>query len=259
MANKTTVTLSILGTSFLLVVMILAELGAAQYPTMPYATKRAGKKKQPWNDGHDKENDLLVTKKAFFDIAIDDEPIGRIVIGLFGETCPVTVQNFAALTRGNFKNDKKLSYNNTIVHRLVQDFVIQMGDVVEMDGSGGRSIYGQYFADENFYLRHWGPGWVAMANSGPDSNNSQFIILLSKARWLDGKHVVFGKILEGMDVVLDMADVDTDDFAFPTVPIQIVDCGIISVKEPFKLDNPDDVEKKERRERRSKRKANKKE
>ena len=104
MANRVTLISSILGSSFLLLVL-LAELGAAQYPAMPFATKRAGKKKQPWNDGHDKENDLLVTKKAFFDIAIDDEEIGRIVIGLFGETCPVTVQNFAALTRGNFKND----------------------------------------------------------------------------------------------------------------------------------------------------------
>jgi hypothetical protein len=77
---------------------------------MPYATQRAGKKKQPWNDGHNKEDDLLVTKKVYFDSAIDDEPVGRIVIGLFGETCPVTVQNFAALARGNFRNDVSGSY-----------------------------------------------------------------------------------------------------------------------------------------------------
>ena len=103
MAAKMTLTTSVLGYSLVLLV-IFAEFVAAQYPAMPFA-RRGGKKKRPWDDGHDKENDLLVTKKAFFDIAIDDEPVGRIEIGLFGDTCPVTVQNFAALTRGNFRND----------------------------------------------------------------------------------------------------------------------------------------------------------
>ncbi|XP_072037738.1 peptidyl-prolyl cis-trans isomerase B-like [Amphiura filiformis] len=248
-------TISILGTSLLLLVA-LAELGAAQYPAMPFT--RRGKKRKSKSDNRsdqDKENDFLVTKKVFFDMAIDDEPIGRIVIGLFGEACPVTVQNFAALARGNFRNDKALTYNNTIVHRIVQDFVIQMGDVVENDGTGGRSIYGQYFADENFYLSHWGPGWVAMANAGPDSNNSQFIILLTTARWLDGKHVVFGKVVEGMDVVEEIAEVETDDFAFPTVPVEIVNCGVMSVKEPYLLENPEETESKKREEKRKARKA----
>jgi len=227
---------------------------AAQPYQQQHQRRQKKRKIKDDRDDHDKKDDLLVTKKVFFDISIDDEPSGRIVIALFGETCPVTVQNFASLARGNFRGDNKLSYNNTIVHRIVQDFVIQMGDVVENDGTGGRSIYGQYFADENFYLSHWGPGWVAMANSGPDSNNSQFIILLSKARWLDRKHVVFGKVVEGMSVVEDIAEVETDEFAFPVVPVEVVNVGVIPVKNPYKIDDPEEEEKKLRKERRSARK-----
>ncbi|XP_033119236.1 peptidyl-prolyl cis-trans isomerase A2-like [Anneissia japonica] len=163
------------------------------------AKKRSTKKVKPWEDpDRDRTNDLLVTKIVYFDIEIDDELIGRFEVGLFGETCPVTVQNFAALARGGWRNDKNMSYKNTIIHRVVPDFVIQMGDITSGDGTGGRSIYGEYFADENFNLRHWGPGYVSMANAGPDTNNSQFFILLNSAKWLDGKHVVFGKVIKGM-------------------------------------------------------------
>ncbi|XP_072167327.1 peptidyl-prolyl cis-trans isomerase B-like [Diadema setosum] len=205
------------------------------------AAKRHGKKRtKPWDDpDRNSENDLLVTKKAFFDVEIDDEPAGRIVIALFGDTCPVTVQNFAALVRGNWRQDKRLSYNNTQVHRIVPDFVIQMGDVTEGDGTGGKSIYGEFFADENFYLRHWGPGWVAMANAGPDKNNSQFYILLTRARWLDGKHVVFGKVVEGMETVEKIAEIETDDVGFPLQPVRIIDCGIKAVPNPYHLPHPE--------------------
>ncbi|XP_071952515.1 peptidyl-prolyl cis-trans isomerase B-like [Antedon mediterranea] len=207
------------------------------------AKKRKARKPKPWEDtDRDRTNDLLVTKKVFFDIEIDDEPAGRFVIALFGETCPVTVQNFAALARGGWRKDKNMSYNNTIVHRVVPDFVIQMGDISNGDGTGGRSIYGEYFADENFNLRHWGPGWVSMANAGTDTNNSQFFILLNSAKWLDGKHVVFGKVIEGMDVVDQIVDEDTNDYAFPDRIIRVSDCGVIPVKEPYHLPHPEGLD-----------------
>ncbi|XP_071488669.1 peptidyl-prolyl cis-trans isomerase B-like [Diadema antillarum] len=218
------------------------------------AAKRHGKKRtKPWDDpDRNSENDLLVTKKAFFDVEIDDEPAGRIVIALFGDTCPVTVQNFAALVRGNWRQDKRLSYNNTQVHRIVPDFVIQMGDVTEGDGTGGKSIYGEFFADENFYIRHWGPGWVAMANAGPDKNNSQFYILLTRARWLDGKHVVFGKVVEGMETVEQIAEIETDDVGFPLQPVRIIDCGIKAVPNPYHLPHPEKEAAKQKRKDRGK-------
>ncbi|XP_033634880.1 peptidyl-prolyl cis-trans isomerase B-like [Asterias rubens] len=201
---------------------------------------KKSKKIKDWEDpDRDNSNDLMVTKKAFFQIEIDDEPVGKVVISLFGETCPVTVQNFAALVRGTSKNRERLSYNDTVVHRIVSDFVIQMGDVTEGDGTGGISIYGKYFDDENFYLRHAGPGWVAMANSGPDTNNSQFFILLTKAGWLDGRHVVFGKVTEGMDIVEKISQIDTDDADFPLKPVRVIDSGIIPVRTPFILTDSD--------------------
>ncbi|XP_035666301.1 peptidyl-prolyl cis-trans isomerase B-like [Branchiostoma floridae] len=190
------------------------------------------KGKKDDKDKKDKDNEeeevpkLLVTKKAWFDVEVDDEPIGRFVVGLFGEMAPITVANFAALARGNYRMDPKFGYKNTYIHRVVQDHVIQGGDITVGDGTGGKSIYGADFADETFDLSHDDKGWVSMANAGPDSNNSQFFITLQPARFLDKRHVAFGKIIEGMDIVEKIGEVDVDDFGRPKKPVLIKDCGV---------------------------------
>ncbi|KAI3818943.1 hypothetical protein L1987_12765 [Smallanthus sonchifolius] len=145
-----------------------------------------------------------ITHRVFLDVDVDKQHIGRIVIGLYGEVVPKTVENFRALCTGELgkcASGKPLHYKGTPFHRIIVGFMIQGGDIVYRDGRGNESIYSGTFRDENFKIKQSHAGMVAMVNSGPDSNGSQFFISTVKAYWLDGEHVVFGEVIEGMDNV----------------------------------------------------------
>ncbi|KAK4886474.1 hypothetical protein RN001_002745 [Aquatica leii] len=180
-----------------------------------------------------------ITKHAvievFFDIKINNDSLGRIEIGLFGEVVPKTVENFYQLCQKPLKE----GYKGCIFHRVVNDFMIQSGDFIEGDGTKGRSIYGDWFEDENFKLRHYGAGWVSMANAGKNTNNSQFFITLKQTAWLNEKHVVFGKVLNGMNVVKKIGATKTDQNERPLVDVVIDNCTVEKVDKPFHVSMED--------------------
>ena len=169
----------------------------------------------------------MANPRVFFDITIGGKTAGRITFELFADTVPKTAENFRALCtgeKGTGKSGKALHYKAARFHRVIQQFMCQGGDFTRGDGTGGESIYGEKFADENFQHEHTTPGLLSMANAGRDTNGSQFFITTVATPHLDGKHVVFGKVVEGMKVVSAMEAAGSRSGS-TSAEVVIADCG----------------------------------
>ncbi|CAB3224693.1 unnamed protein product [Arctia plantaginis] len=164
---------------------------------------------------------------VFFDVTVGTTEIGRMIFELFADVVPKTSENFREFCTGEYRRDGvPLGYKGATFHRVIKDFMIQGGDFVNGDGTGVMSIYGgSTFADENFVLKHDSPGLLSMANSGKDTNGCQFFITCAKCNFLDNKHVVFGRVIDGLLVMRKIENVPTGPNNKPKIPVTISQCG----------------------------------
>ncbi|KAH9933662.1 cyclophilin-like domain-containing protein [Epithele typhae] len=178
----------------------------------------------------------MVRPRVFFDFTADGEPLGRVIFELYNDTAPKTCENFRALCTGekglSHITERPLYYKNSIVHRSISRFMIQGGDFTKRNGTGGESIYGGPFADEDLTRMLDSEGLLCMANKGPNTNNSQFFITLAPCPHLNGKHVVFGRVVRGYDVVERIAEIPTDAKDRPQVPVVIASSGELMLRAP---------------------------
>jgi len=165
--------------------------------------------------------------QVFFDLTIGGQPAGRVVFELYSDVVPKTAENFRCLCTGEKGKSAgvDLCYKGSGFHRIIKDFMIQGGDFTKHNGTGGKSIYGEKFADENFKLKHTKPGLLSMANAGPGTNGSQFFVTTVVTSWLDGKHVVFGEVKSGYEIIKKIEGMQTDRNDKPAQPVIIANCG----------------------------------
>jgi len=181
---------------------------------------------QPQQPQQPQQAQLPPRSKVFFDITIDNQPGGRIVMELFDEVVPLTARNFYSIASG--QNQQGFSYRGTIFHRIIPQFMIQGGDFENFDGTGGQSIYGPKFNDENFLVKHGSPGLLSMANSGPNTNGAQFFITTVKTEWLDNKHVVFGRVddQQSFNIVKSIEALGSSS-GKPSARVEVVNSGVL--------------------------------
>eukprot|EP00729_Bicosta_minor_P011542 gene11542-13930_t len=203
-------------------------------------------------------------QRVFFDVSMGGQPAGRIVFQLFNTIVPRTAENFRSLCTGEKgvgKSGKPLHYKGATFHRIIEDFMIQGGDFTMGNGSGGESIYGNKFQDEAFTLKHDKPFLLSMANSGPNTNGSQFFITTKPAPFLDGKHVVFGRVIDGVEIVRRLETTPTDEGDKPLMTCKIEHCNELKLLDASAAAGGGEKKakrKKEKKEKKKKKKSKKK-